>query len=75
MNSRFMVEQSRQLAAKAPTRDDVWWRVLGRAPNGEEKQSAGQFLEKQTALQGSAEEARGELARALLNLNEFLYVD
>lgn len=75
MNSRFMVEQSRLLAAKAPTMDDVWWRVLGRDPNDEEKQSAGQFLEKQTALQGSAEEARGELARALLNLNEFLYVD
>lgn len=75
LNSRFMVEQANHLAATHPELDAMWRQVLGRTPKPQEKQWAEEFLEQQARNQGSMETARAELARALLNLNEFLYVD
>ncbi|HUQ91155.1 MAG TPA: PSD1 and planctomycete cytochrome C domain-containing protein [Bryobacteraceae bacterium] len=75
LNSRFMMEQARELAAKATTVEDVWRRALSRDPSLQEKSKALTFLERQSKQLGSPDAARVELARALLNLNEFLYVD
>ena len=75
LNGRFMVEQARLLASKMTSIEDAWSRVLGRDPDADEKRSAAEFLGRQERLLGSRDAARTELARALLNLNEFLYVD
>ncbi len=75
LNSAFMLQQSQILSAKAKTVDDMWHRVLGRAPSEAERKAAEAFVAKQTATAGSPESAMSELARSLLNLNEFLYVD
>ncbi len=75
LNSRFMLEQARALAAKIRGVEDAWERVLERAPSPGEKRAAEEFLARQKARLGSDEAARVELVRGLLNLNEFLYVD
>jgi hypothetical protein len=75
LNSRFMQEEAKRLAAKAGSIDAVWHRVLGRDPDGKERQAAEDFVTRQTARMGSKDAALAELARGLLNLNEFLYVD
>ena len=75
LNSRFMLEQARLLASKALSVEDAWKRVLGRAPSETERKAAEAFLAKQSSLSGSKEAAMAELARSLINLNEFLYVD
>jgi hypothetical protein len=75
LNSRFMLEQAQALAAKAPSIEEAWRRVLGRDPSAQERTAAAGFLERQTARLGSQAAAYVELARGLLNLNEFLYVD
>ena len=46
-----------------------------RAPSEAERKAAEAFVAKQTSTAGSQESAMSELARSLLNLNEFLYVD
>lgn len=75
LNSEFMVEQSRLLARVAEDVDDLWRRSLGRTPNAQEREWVEAFLVEQGAVQGSRAAAEAELARALLNLNEFLYVE
>ena len=75
LNSRFMLEQSRLMASKTQSVEEAWKRVLGRAPSDSERKAAEAFLAKQTVLSGSKEAAMAELARSLINLNEFLYVD
>ncbi len=75
LNSRFMLEQARLLAEKVTTVDDAWRRILDRDPTPEERHGAEEFIEKQTARLGSKSAAFAELARGLLNTNEFLYVD
>jgi hypothetical protein len=75
LNSRFMLEQSRLLASKAQSVEEAWKRVLGRAPSEPERKAAEAFLAKQSTLSGSKEAAMAELARSLINMNEFLYVD
>jgi len=75
LNSRFMIEQARKLAARVDTLDQAWRRVLGRTPSEQERLWAEEFLRKQTSRLESREAAFAELARALMNLNEFLYVD
>jgi len=74
-NGRFMTEQAKILAAKTHTIDEAWQRVLGRAPSVAEKQSATEFLARQTQRLNGDEPAMAELLRGLLNLNEFLYVE
>jgi hypothetical protein len=75
LNSHFMLEQSQALASKVQSIDDAWRRVLNREPSEAERATAEKFLERQTTRSGSKSAAFVELARGLLNLNEFLYVD
>ena len=79
-NGSLTMERSRELAAallEAHANDDdglvqaAWTRVLARAPEPAERGRAMEFL----AAGASREEAAAELIRALLNTNEFLYVD
>jgi hypothetical protein len=55
--------------------DEAWARILERDPTPEERHGAEEFIEKQTARLGAKSAALAELARGLLNTNEFLYVD
>jgi hypothetical protein len=66
LNSRFMMTQAQALAGKVSSVEEAWRRVLGRDPSPEERTAAAEFVGRR----GIA-----ELARALMNLNEFLYVD
>jgi hypothetical protein len=75
LNSRFMMQQAQALGAKVQSIDDAWLRVLGREPGSEERSAAAEFLERQTSRLGSKSAAYAELARGLMNLNEFLYVE
>jgi hypothetical protein len=49
--------------------------VLGRDPSDKERSEAVKFVERQTTRLGSRSAAYAELARGLMNLNEFLYVE
>lgn len=75
LNSGFMVEQARALGAGAKSIEQAWQRALQRDPRPEERAAAEEFLAAQTQSLGSREAAWTELARALLNLNEFLYLE
>ena len=75
LNSRFMLEQARVVGSKVASVDEAWWRILVRDPTPEERSPANEFIEKQAARLGSKSAAFAELARGLLNTNEFLYVD
>ena len=75
LNSRFMLEQARTLASKVTTIDEAWWRILDRDPTPQERAAAAEFIEKQTTRLGSKPAALAELARGLMNTNEFLYLD
>ena len=75
LNSAFMQDQSRILASKIESPENAWQRVLFRKPTATEHSAAIEFLERQTKRLGSRSAAMAELARGLMNLNEFLYVD
>jgi len=75
LNSAFMQDQSRILASKVQSVEDAWKRVLLREPSATERRTADEFIERQTQRLGSRPAALAELARGLMNLNEFLYVD
>ena len=49
--------------------------VLVRDPDAEELERGRKFLRDQEAELGTLPDAASELARALFNTNEFLYVD
>ena len=79
LNGAFTMSRARRLAAKLEKAADAvtgaWREVFGRNPNDSEAQSARQFLQKQTAQLPTPLAALTELSRALMNSNEFLYVD
>ena len=75
LNSHFMMEQARAFAAEVKTIDEAFRKVFGRPPTAEEQVSVSHFIESQIENRGTREAAFTELARALLNANEFLYVD
>jgi hypothetical protein len=82
LNGRWTVEESKRLAAAVSkdSKDEsivtqVWHRVLVRDPDTEELDRARKFLRDQAAELGTLPDAASELARALFNTNEFLYVD
>jgi hypothetical protein len=75
LNSGFMVRQSEAAAAHIDGADAAFQRILGRAPSAAEGAAAAEFLDRQTARLGSRQAAIAELARGLMNSNEFLYVD
>ena len=66
LNSAFTMDRAKALAEKAKTPDEAWRAIYGRQPTAEEKTAADEFLTKQPMT---------ELIRALMNTNEFLYVD
>jgi hypothetical protein len=76
LNSRFIVDQASALATSANADiNKIWRSVLRRNPDAAEVKMAEEFLAKQTQQLGSAQSAARELVRALLNTNEFQYVD
>ena len=78
LNARLTMDEAKRLAAKCAGGDAetrMWREVYGREPSSSERESAAKFLARQTAELGSAESGLTELARALFNTNEFLYVD
>lgn len=81
INSSFTVDRARNLARQIAASNDeeavlqAWQRVLSRDPAPKETARATAFLASQTKNAGNREEAVAQLIRALLNLNEFLYVD
>jgi cytochrome c551/c552 len=84
LNSSFTMDRARSLAARIasehPSADDAairsaWTRVLAREPEEAELSRAAQFLRTQSGNTGGRAGALTELVRALVNLNEFLYVD
>jgi len=66
LNSAFTMDRAKALASKTTTPESAWEQIYGRAPNAEEKAAAAAFLQKATMT---------DLIRALMNTNEFLYVD
>ncbi|MFN0101413.1 MAG: PSD1 and planctomycete cytochrome C domain-containing protein [Bryobacteraceae bacterium] len=84
LNGALTMERSRDLAAKLGAQypvDDAaliggaWRRILTREPTSAEVSRAVAFLATQSKNTGGRTEALVELIRALLNVNEFLYVD
>jgi mono/diheme cytochrome c family protein len=82
MNSTFAMQQARMLARRlVGEKTDTeavraaWRLVLARDPKAAEEADAREFLAAQSVSLGSREAALAELARALFNLNEFLYVE
>ncbi|MDZ4697268.1 MAG: PSD1 and planctomycete cytochrome C domain-containing protein [Deltaproteobacteria bacterium] len=75
LNSDFMVDEAARLARKTRSSEGVFTSVLTRLPRAEEKKRTDDFVRRQTQALGSRERALAELARALLNTNEYLYVD
>jgi cytochrome c551/c552 len=82
-NGSLSVEQSRRLGRSLAERHRsdgdlaaaAWRQILKRTPDGEELRKAEAFLARQRETNSSREFAASELVRALLNSNEFLYVD
>jgi mono/diheme cytochrome c family protein len=82
LNGDFTLRQAQALADKALTATDdadvitgIFRRIYARAPSANEIQIAQEFLAKQTKLTTTRRGAVTELARGLLNTNEFLHVD
>jgi hypothetical protein len=83
LNGALVLEQAKAMTAKwiaqqssdAALVNEAWRQVLARSPRAGEVERALRFLKEQTQNSGSRESAVAELARALLNLNEFIYVD
>jgi uncharacterized protein DUF1553/uncharacterized protein DUF1549/cytochrome c len=83
-NGSFTLERARSLASRVAAEsasDDeaairgAWKQLLSREPNPYEMSRAAAFLVTQSKNAGGRNEALAELIRALLNTNEFLYVD
>ena len=82
-NGSFTMERAGALAAKLSTANPTdeaairaaWRQVLAREPRPNEISRAATFLASQSQTSGGRIAALTELIRALLNLNEFLYVD
>jgi hypothetical protein len=84
LNEKLSVEMARQFADRA-TREigntpeaaiDYAYRIaLSRLPTNDERKAAQEFLESQALKAGGAAEALVDFCHAMLNLNEFIYVD
>jgi len=83
LNGSFTLDQSRAFAAKLSGQypDDsalvqsTYREILLRDPTPQESQQTIEFLANQIRNTGSRQNAATEIVRALLNLNEFLYID
>ncbi|MBL8865836.1 MAG: DUF1553 domain-containing protein, partial [Planctomycetia bacterium] len=81
VNDGIVLEFAKAFAAKVRTeagndrmkqRDRVFLRALSRSPSDAERTAADKFL---ATHPGTSEDALVDLCHAVLNLNEFLYVD
>jgi hypothetical protein len=82
MNSQFMLDRARDLAARLAKKDndnagawvdDAWQLALARPPSADER---GKAIEMFAGKEGDAlSRARLEFCLMLFNLNEFIYVD
>jgi len=84
MNSEFSIETARSLARQlheshgsgaSALITTATWRCLSRAPTSDEISAGQAFLQKQTALAPTFAEALADYCLALLNSNEFVFVD
>jgi hypothetical protein len=84
LNGALTMERARAMAGRLtsehPTSNGpliaaAWTQILGREPDAQERDRAISFLTAQSGNAGNRTQAVSELIRALLNLNEFLYVD
>jgi Protein of unknown function (DUF1553) len=75
LNSDFMEERSEALAERAGDVRAAWRAVYARDPTPEEMRSAQAFVQRQKQRLGNDQAASKQLARSLLNSNEFLYID
>ena len=75
LNSDFMEDQSEALAERAEDVRAAWRAVYARDPSPEELEAAQAFLDRQKERLGEDKAACKQLARSLLNSNEFMYVD
>jgi hypothetical protein len=79
LNGRFTRAQADRFAvrieASAEPVRDAWRAILGREPDERERSRSRDFIAEQTARLGDRRAALAELARAMFNLNEFLYVE
>jgi hypothetical protein len=79
LNGQFTLTQANALGARIESASDpviaAWQAVFGRTPTTAEADRTRVFLDKQTAHLGSRQAALAELARALFNTNDFLYVE
>jgi hypothetical protein len=84
MNSRLVVDWSRSFAARVRNDggqtvdgmlDRAWKLAVQRPPSANERASARDFLDRQTKLTGSEDQAWADLCQTLLSTNEFLYVN
>ncbi len=66
LNGPFLLKQSRALGEKIQSVEDAWLRILGRKPSDAERAAADTLAKRKDW---------DELARGLMNTNEFLYVD
>ncbi len=82
-NGSLTMGRSRAMAAKlveeqpgdAAAVQTAWKKILAREPSAAESDRAIAFVKEQSGNAGGREAAMAELVRALVNLNEFLYVD
>lgn len=83
LNGKWTVEEASRLGSAiskgnqppAEVAKSAWRTVLARNPEPAELERATKFLTAQSAELGNPVAAASELARALFNTNEFLYVD
>jgi hypothetical protein len=84
LNEKLYAERARQFAERVvrgagDDRDAAVERAyllaLSRKPTNEERSAAERFLETQAAKTGGPKEAFADFCHALLNLNEFVYVE
>jgi hypothetical protein len=68
LNSKFTVDQAMALAEKA-TVNEIWLKILQREPDANELKMSDEFMQQAPGKK------KQELVRALLNTNEFLFVE
>ena len=81
MNSEFLQEQSRRIAAKLPDPQRAFPAIFGRPPKASELETSKQFLDKLQSQYAAAGEAQpqtkawGSYIHAMLSSNPFLFVE
>src|SRR5262249_11583826 len=84
LNDKLYLEKARQFAERVSKEGDgdvngaierAYLMALTRKPTSEERTAALRFLEEQSNKFGGSREAMADFCHALLNLNEFVYVD